>query len=150
MAILEQLGINHTYFFQLAIFIVTLGILAQLVFKPYLELLDKRQSKTKGAEDFAADIKKKTADLNVSYENKARDVNAKIKSIFDSARAVATKEYDAIVNKARQQAHASIESNRSKIEKELEAAKLKIKEEAPLIAQTITQKLLLENERSRQ
>ena len=46
-------------------------------------VLDDKYFAEKGAEDFAADIKKKTADLNSTYETKARDVNAKIKSIFE-------------------------------------------------------------------
>jgi F0F1-type ATP synthase membrane subunit b/b' len=142
MGILVQLGINHTYFYQLIIFVFALLVLSQFVFKDFVELLEKREEKTKGSEEIASDFKKKAQELHTNYEIRAKSINNEIKTIYDSYRADASKEYDAILSKARAESAKVIEKNRIKITSEIAEASIKITEEAPIIAAAISNKLL--------
>jgi len=142
MSILEQLGLNHTYFYQLAIFIFALIALGQFVFKDYVDLLAKRDEKTKGSEDIAVEYQKKAADLSQQFEIKARKLNGEIKTIFDTYREEAHIECENIVNKARQESQKLLEETKRKVSIEITEATKRLQQEIPQIATLMTQKLL--------
>ena len=142
MAILDQLGINHTLFYQLAIFVFTFPLLAIFVFKPYSDLVEQREKKTKGGEEAAVDIKKKTSDLTANYEAKARKVSSDIKTIFDDYREQANVEYQQLVSKAREESQKIIEATRARVSVDIQEATRKMTSEVPAIASAIKQKML--------
>jgi F0F1-type ATP synthase membrane subunit b/b' len=142
MNILEQLGLNHTYFFQLTLFIGTLILLGQFVFKDFTHLLELRNQQTKGSEDLAVEVQQKTAQLNSQYETRARQVNNEIKTIFDSYREDAGREYEKVVSKARTESQKLIEETRQRVSVEIEQATKRLLEEVPVVAQSMTNKLL--------
>ncbi len=142
MDMLVQLGVNKTYFIQLAIFIFSLFILSQHVFKDFAELLEKREKQTKGSEDIALEEQQKSADLHRNYEEKARAVSGGIKTIFDSYREEANAEFEKIVSKARGESSKLVEESRHRLSVEIGDAAKKLKEEAPLVAQAMTSRLL--------
>jgi F0F1-type ATP synthase membrane subunit b/b' len=142
MSFFTQLGVNHTYFYQLAIFIITLVLLSQQVFKPFVELLAQREAKSKGTEGLAAEENKRAAALQSAYEDTARTLSGDIKVIFDSYRQQASSEYEKIVSKARQEAMQLVEEARHRVSAEVGDAAKHLKEEAPLVAQAISSKLI--------
>jgi F-type H+-transporting ATPase subunit b len=142
MAILEQLGINQSVFFQFGIFILSLVVLSQIVYGPYFAALEEREKRTKGGEDLAQELLKQATDLRAEYATKARQVSGDIKTIFDTYRETATKEYEGIVSNARAESQKTVEEARSLVSAQIADAAKKIKDEAPLVAQSITQKLL--------
>jgi F0F1-type ATP synthase membrane subunit b/b' len=142
MNFFTQLGINHTYFYQLFIFIITLVILSQQVFKPFAELLAQREAKSTGTEGLAAEENKKAAELRGAYEDTARSLSGDIKLIFDSYRQQASSEYETIVSKARQESMQLVEETRQRVSSEVGDAAKHLKEEAPLVAQAISSKLI--------
>jgi F0F1-type ATP synthase membrane subunit b/b' len=142
MNILEQLGLNQTYFFQLAIFVGTLILLGQFVFKDFAHLLEMRNQQTKGSEDVAVEVQQKTAQLASQYESRARQVNNEIKTIFDSYREDAGREYEKMVSKARTDSQKLIEETRQRVSVEIEQATKRLLEEVPVVAQAMTNKLL--------
>jgi F0F1-type ATP synthase membrane subunit b/b' len=142
MNILDQLGINHTYFFQLGIFIFALIVLSQFVFKDFVDLLSKREEKSKGTEGIAAEEHKKAAELQRAYEDSARGLSGEIKTIFDSYRQQAAAEYESIVSKARQESMRLVEDTRQRVSAEIGDAAKSLKEEAPAVALAISGRLL--------
>jgi F-type H+-transporting ATPase subunit b len=142
MAILDQLGLNISFFFQLIVFIVAYLALSQIVFKPYSNALTEREHKTKGGEDLAVEITKKASELQTRYEAKAREVNGTVKTIFDEYRLEAGKEYDKIVSQARNESQKLVDEARRKVTVEIGDASARIKAEVPLVAQEMTHRLL--------
>lgn len=142
MAILQQFGINETFFYQLVIFLIAITSLSLLVFKPYLAALEQRESRTKGGEELATELQKAAADLRVQYETRAREVSGQIKSIYDDYRSQASKEQEHIVGRARGESQKLVDEARSKVSIELSEATKKIKEDAPKVAQAMVEKLL--------
>jgi F-type H+-transporting ATPase subunit b len=142
MAILAQLGINQTLFLQLFIFLFTFPLLAIFVFRPYLDLVLEREKKTKGSEDSAVEIRKKTNELTSQYENKARKLSGEIKTIFDDYRQEANLEYQNIISKAREESQKILNATKEKVSFDLAEASKKISSEVPELAKTIKQKML--------
>lgn len=141
MAILQQLGINDTFFFQLIIFAIAYFTLAAS-FAGYTKAKAERDHQTKGGESLAVEIAEQTSSLKAEYENKARAVSSQIKSIFDEQRSQALREYDAIVSKAKKEAQELVEMNRVRIESELGSARSQLTDQIPQVAAAITNKLL--------
>ena len=85
MAMLSQLGIDGSIFFQIAIFCVAYFTLSRVVFMPYASAYEQRISRTSGDEEVAQEAIKKAQDLRTQYESKAKEVSGKIKTIFDES-----------------------------------------------------------------
>lgn len=143
MAILEQLQIDYTFFFQFAIFVLTLLGLSQISFAPYFKAYEERENRTKGGEDLAQETRAKAAELKAQYETKARQVSGDIKTIYDTYRDGASKEYESIVSKARAESSRLIDEARAKVTVEVSEASKRLKDEVPQIVQAITKKLLV-------
>lgn len=142
MAILQQLELNQSFFFQFVIFTIAYLALSRLVFSDYSKALTERENRTKGGEDLALEIHKKAEDLRAQYESKARQVNGNVKTIFDEYRDQANKEYEGIVGRARTESQKLIEAARQRVTMEIGEAQAKIKAEVPVIAQEMNRKLL--------
>lgn len=142
MAILTQLGINHTTFYCFIIFIITFLFLKEFLFSPYYRAFEERESRTKGGEDQAKELLTKTSQMKQQFEEEARDLNSEIKSIFDETRGLATKEYEKVIYEARKQADLVIEETRTRVAGELKKAQDQLKLEAPSVALAITKKML--------
>ncbi len=142
MEVLAQLGIDHTYFFQLALFILTLFVLANYVFKDFVELLDVREQRTKGSEVVAVEEQQRATELHQEYEVKARALSGEVKSVFDNYRHLANEEYEKIVSAVREESAKLIEETRDRVSSEVNDEMTKLKKEAPLVAQAMAFRLL--------
>lgn len=142
MEILQQLGLNDSYFFQFLIFAFAYLVLSQVLFKPYADALEQRDNRTKGGEEIANETTKATEDIRNSYESKAKQVSAEIKNIFDEQKSLANKEYESIVSSARAHSVKMIEDARAKVATELVSAKKQIQETLPSVVSEMSKKLL--------
>jgi F-type H+-transporting ATPase subunit b len=142
MNILEQLGLNHTYFIQLGVFVFTILVLSQVVFKDFFELHQLREQKTSGAVDIAQEEIQKAQSLSRSYETLARELNGQVKSIFDSYREEAAAEYQNIVARARAESNRIIEDNRQRVSLEIAEASRQLSDQLPALSQAIVQRLI--------
>jgi F-type H+-transporting ATPase subunit b len=139
---LQQLGFNWTFFIQFGLFIFTISFLALYVFKPYSEASKSREDQTKGSEDLATDLEKKSVELYTQYEKKARDVNSQIQDVYKLARQQVAVENEKIITSARLEATKVIEENRNKIKENVATVKAALQNEIPQIVQALTHKLL--------
>ncbi len=142
MAILQQLGVNQTFFMQLVVFLVGYLALHLFAFNKYTKAMFERQKHTTGGQFEAIELIKVTQDLNAVYELQAKKMNTEIKNIFDDFRATATKEHQTIIGKARAESQKLVEEARAKVVIEIAEATRKLKEEVPNVALAINSKIL--------
>jgi|GEM_PF-975090 len=142
MNILEQLGINGTYFYQLAIFIGVLIVLTSFVFADFAKVLEARDQKTVGNEGQAQGEHIKAAELQHAYEIKAREINGEIKSIYDSYRLEASREYEKIVAAAKAESAKLIEESRSRVSVQVAEVSRRLSDEVPALSQAMVAQLL--------
>jgi F0F1-type ATP synthase membrane subunit b/b' len=123
-AILDQLGLDVTFFYQLAIFAVLFVVLGQLYFKPFLKLFQARHEKTIKDRESAERL---MHDANLRLEEYKRKLSEE--------RASARREYDAILDQAKKEEVESVSGQREKLRLALEA-------DVESLAQTIAERLL--------
>lgn len=142
MDILIQIGVNNTVFIQFALFILAITFLSNFVFKGYTDSVYARKQNTKGGEELALEVQKKTEELTSKYETKLRSLNEQLKKVIDTAKLAATKEYDEQISKARAEANTIVLDNRTKIEKAIQSAHAEIKNQSSQVAMIVVNKLL--------
>ena len=139
---LQQLGVNSTIFIQFVVFVGIISFLSLYVFKPYAQAVEGREKQTKGSEDEALDMDKKSAELYSQYEAKAREVHGSIQEIYKNARAQAQQEYEKAVQQARGDSDRYLNETRQKVRTAVASAQEVLKRETPHIVMALTQKLL--------
>ncbi len=140
--ILFSLGVDHTLFYHLGIFLVVYLVLSQIIFKPYFAAYLKRRERTVGNQDKAENLLAEAKQLEASFASKAREINEKIKAVYDKEKAQALKRQEEIVALARQQVKEGVEANRQIISQEVQKAKQDLSEQAPSVSQAIVNQLL--------
>lgn len=139
---LQQLGVNWTIFIQFAVFVGIISFLSIYVFKPYAKAVEGREQQTKGSEEVALDMDKKSVELYGQYESKARQVHGEIQEVYKTARAQAQAEYDKSIQAARAEAEKYLSDTRQKISSAVHTAQETLKKDTPQIVMALTQKLL--------
>lgn len=139
---LQQLGINSTFYVQFGLFIFAITYLSMYVFGPYAKAVDDRQSQTKGSQDQAVEVEKKTLELHSEYEFKAREVHGKIQDVYKQMRAEANQEYEKTVKVAREESDKYVDQVRAQVKSSVAVAREALKKDTPQIVVALTQKLL--------
>jgi F-type H+-transporting ATPase subunit b len=142
MEVLQSLGINSTVFYQFAIFAVTLLVLMNLVFKPFAEACEQRESKTKGSVDNVASLEADSQALYQKYETEARQVTGEIKKIFDLQREQGRKEAEGLTSRAKEEAVTLVTRTRKEVETPMQSATAQAQGEIPQLVQAMVNKLL--------
>lgn len=143
MNMLAQIGIvPEVVVYQFVIFVITMFILSRFVFTPFQKNNELRRLKTTGSTDSAADLIKKSAELNQIYADKAKAHNSELMAIIQSSKNKAQQKYNELVATAKEASEQILADNSQKIEAELQAAQKNISAEASTLSLIITNKLL--------
>lgn len=142
MEILTKLGIDYTFFYQLAIFIVAYIALTRLLFKPYLKAYHKRLEVTFGNQEVAEKLNAQSQELHIQYENKAKEVNSKVQSYYEQAHKEAQAVQASTIEKARKEAEALVQKTRAETLAEADKARVELKKLVPELSHEIQRKVL--------
>ena len=145
-AIIQQLGLNESFFYQFAIFAVLFAVLANVYFKPFLKLLEARHKRTVEDKVAAQKLVEQAAAKLEEYKNRIHDERLALRKEFDALLLDVKKEEATILSSARTEARAitqeaaeSVARNRVQVVKQLEG-------EVDGIAGQIVQTLLSRND----
>ncbi len=138
----DLLSVNKTVFIQIVIFIAAIFILNTLVFKPFIELIDRRDKLTKGAIKEAKELEEKVKEIILEYE--ARLHEARAQAIEERNKIVREGESAslAMITKTREETAALLEDAKKKLEAETEVIKEKLKGDVHLLSREIAAKVL--------
>ncbi len=141
-AILEQLELNQTFFYQLAIIAVLFIIMGPLYFKPFLKLFEERHKSTvadqAAAEKMMADAQAKLED----YKRRLAEERASAKKEYDSLIEQAKKEEATYFAHAREEAKKITQETADSISKQHAELKQKLELDIESLARGISEKLL--------
>lgn len=139
---LQQLGVNSTFFVQFGLFVFAITFLSAYVFAPYAKAVEGREKQTKGSQDEAIEIEKQTIELHSDYEVRAREVHGKIQEVYKLMRVEAGQEYEKTVQAARKESEKHVDQVRAKVKAAVTEARDALKKDTPQIVMALTQKLL--------
>jgi F-type H+-transporting ATPase subunit b len=141
--ILEQLGLDQTFFVQLIIFAVLFFFLRNLYFKPFLRLFDLRHKRTVQDKEAAEKLYTNAQTKLDEYKRRLAEERLAARKDYEAIIAEAKKEEAEIYARARaeakqitQEAIASVNQQRDQLKNQLEA-------EVETLAKKISESLLL-------
>lgn len=142
MSILDQLGLDKTYFYQLAIIGVTFLVLRVIYLSPFLKLFEARHKKTvedqQNAEALAEKAKKALEEYRQRLLVEQKAAQALIESNIQSAKQEEAK----IIAAAREEAKKIISASAEQMAKQRQELERALEFEVESLAKSVTDKLL--------
>lgn len=141
-AILQQLGLDQTYFIQLGIFAVLMLVLGQVYFKPFMRLFQTRHKKTvedrEEAERMMTDADARFEDYKKRIAQERQSARAEYEKLLDEAK----KEESRILSEARNEAKRITQEAAESAAKQREEIKRSLDVDVESIALNISNTLL--------
>jgi F-type H+-transporting ATPase subunit b len=126
--IFEQLGLDRTFYYQMAIFAGLFFILAKLYFKPFMNLFEIRHKRMVEDREAAGKLMTEADARFEEYKKRLGDERAIAKKEYEAIIAEARREESTMLSHAReaakkiqQEANDSIHHQREQLKKQLEA-----------------------------
>ena len=138
----DLLSVNYTVFIQLVIFLLAIYILNKLVFKPFINLVDRRDKLTRGAIEEAHELEEKVKAIIEEYDLKLSEARSlaidERNKIIQEGQNVAGE----IIGKAREETGVLMDEAKTKLEADTKEIKEKIKGDIDSLAGDIASKVL--------
>jgi F-type H+-transporting ATPase subunit b len=137
-----MIELNLTLIIQLVIVLTLMGILTQILFKPFLNILQERRDRIEGAEKRAKDLQQKAEELIERYREAIAAGQAQGAGIRDEIRKTSLAEETEILQKAMDEANRLIQEVKARIAEEAQAARGDLRLQAQNLSREITEKIL--------
>jgi F-type H+-transporting ATPase subunit b len=137
-----MIELNLTVIIQLVIVLSLMGILTQIVFKPFMNVLQERRNRIEGAEQKAKDLQQQADELIERYREAIAAAQAQGASIRDEIRKTSLAEEMAILEKAMGEANRLIQEIKGKIAEESRTAQVDLRFQAQNLSREITERIL--------
>ena len=137
-----MITLDWTVLASAVIFLFTVWALNRLLFKPLLQVLDERRSKTSELKDLAARKVDYQEALFQEYSEKIKQEKQKGYLLAESSRKEAMEGRQKVIAEARDKGDALREKARSQIEQEVELVRQQLQQNADEIAGVITAQVL--------
>ena len=140
--VLEQLGLDNTFFIEFAIFFVLFLLLSNLYFKPFLKLFQARHKKTVEDRETAEKlVLEAQAKLN-EYKKILQDERMATRAEYEKALNAVKKHETEQMTQARDEARKITQQTLESIEKQRENLKKQLSADVETLAQSISERLL--------
>jgi F-type H+-transporting ATPase subunit b len=141
-AILEQLGLDQTFFIQLVIFALLFFLLSRVYFKPFLGLLEARHKKTVDDREAAERLMMQAQQRFEDYKKRLSDERAAARKDFDSVIDQAKKEEAALLAHAREEARKITHEVADSVSRQRDQLRKQLEMDVESMARSISEKLL--------
>jgi len=141
-AILEQLGLDQTFFIQLVLFAVIFFILRPIYFKPFLKLFEARHKRTVEDREAAERMMAQAEAQFAEYRERISQVRADARADLEAVLAEARKEEATILSQAREEAKKITQDAAESINKQRDQLKKDLQTDVEALAQGISERLL--------
>lgn len=138
----DILSVDKTVFIQVIIFIAAIFILNKLVFRPFMDVIDRREKLTEGALQEARELDEKVRNIIEAYEARL----AKAREQATEERNNLVRDGEAIANgltaRAREETASLLEDAKSRLKAETEEIKKRIDSDVEVLAKDVASKVL--------
>ncbi len=138
----ELLKIDKTLIIQIVIFVATIFILNSLLFKPLLQLVERREKLTTGRIKEAKELEGKVKQIMKEYKTKLDEVRARALEERNEIRRGAQAAAQEMIGKAREEAQALLEEAKARLELEAKEIRAKIKPDIEVLAREVASQIL--------
>ncbi|MFZ9595018.1 MAG: ATP synthase F0 subunit B [Bdellovibrionia bacterium] len=141
-ALLNQLGLDKTFFYELAILAGIFLILSQVYFKPFLKLFELRHKKTVEDRESAAKLASQAEQKWEEYKSILSAEKAAMKQDYELLVAQAKKEEAKILADARAEAKKITQEAVDSVSQQRDHLKASLKADLERLAQEVSDRLL--------
>ena len=141
-SVLEQLGLNNTFFIEFAIFVVLYLLLSNIYFKPFLKLFQQRHKKTVEDKETAEKLMMQAQVKLEEYQKILHAERLANRAEFEKALLEFKKNEADQLAKTRDEARKITHKTNETIEQQREQLKKQLSADVESLAQSISEKLL--------
>src|SRR5262249_22730688 len=139
-AILEQLGLDQTFFIQFGIFAVFFFIVGNIYFKPFLRLFEMRHKKTVEDREAAEKLMQQAEGKLEEYKRRLQDERAAARKEFEAVLNQAKKEEAALIAHAREEAKKITQEAAESVVKQRDQLRQQLEKDVDALAHSISEK----------
>ena len=137
-----MIELNGTLIFQLVIVLILIVALGNMVFKPFLRILQERRNWVEGAERKARELQQRTQELMEQYREAMAAAQAQGSSIREEIRKESLAKEMEILQKAMEETNQFLGRMRTQIQDEGQTARASLRLQAQDLSQEIAEKIL--------
>lgn len=142
-AIIDQLGLDHTLFYQFALFTVLFFVLSPLYFKPFMRLLIARHKRTVEDREAAEKLMAQAQAKFEEYKRRLGEERAAARKEYEAMLNETKKEENQILSQARNDAKKITQEAADSVAKQREQVRQQLEADVENLAKTISETLLL-------
>lgn len=139
--ILEQLGVDHTFYIQFGIFVVIFLIIPNVFFRPFQKLLEARHQKTVADRERAEELVKQANAKLEEFKSRLNDERSRARNEFERVMGEVKAEEARIIGAAREEAKKITQSSLETIQSQSAALKRSLEADVEGIALQIAETL---------
>jgi F-type H+-transporting ATPase subunit b len=137
-----MIELNESFLMQLANFFAMILFLNYFLFKPVMEIVDRRNKALKGLHTDAAKAANDAAKSMKEYDERAAEAKRATSAILISSRQAAAAEQETILRDARQRYAETVDAALVKIKADIKGAEAGLKGEAEKLSRDMATRLL--------
>jgi len=137
-----MIALDYSVVIQIVAFLLLWFVLAKLVFKPFLALLEERERRTEGVKGEAASLMEELERLKQEYEGRSARAREEGSALKETIVREAEEARHRVLTQARGEAHRAIEMVRGEIRGMMQREREIAAREAGAIAQQMAEKIL--------
>lgn len=139
---MAMLQVNSTLFFQIGNFLALIWILNKLIFRPFLDLVERRKEETEGTRKKAEETMDRAESVRGTYDAGICTANAEAAALTDAQRKAGREEGDRILDEARTNSAAYLAGARRELEAGLHEVRKQITTLSVELAREMAGKIL--------
>ncbi len=137
-----MISIDNTFFLQMANFIVLMIVLNYLLYRPLLNIIEKRQKVLDSSAEEVQRLNKTIEEKQREYEEKLRQAKQQALEIKAQILKEANDEAKAIIDQVRNQIPVMMADVQARLAKEMEVAREVLRGQSRQLSQEIAEKVL--------
>jgi len=137
-----MISVDSTVFIHIINMIALMLILNKLLYKPIIEIMEKRQDTLDTLSDKVENYERNAKDRQAALDKKMREASTKAKAVLDAAKNEAAKEADAKLAVVRREAEGEREKQLAEVQAEFEETREQLLGNLDVFAQEMASKIL--------
>ena len=138
---IHTLGLDSSFFIQLLLACGLYFLISRILLNPYLKLMDKRQTLTKGRFDSSRKMEENIENLKTQYEEKAKKVHKEFQKHFGEIKQKAEQDYKANLEQLQQEQAHTLRQEKERVLKEGKSQMDILKSDISHFAESLAEKL---------
>ncbi|XOF34141.1 MAG: ATP synthase F0 subunit B [Candidatus Electrothrix sp. YB6] len=137
-----MISIDITVFIHIINMVVLMVVLNKILYKPVLEIMDKRQEKLDALGSDVEQFERSTKDRQAEVERRTRQAGARAKEVLDAARAEAERAGAEQITVVRREADSEKAKELAGLEAQLDDVRKELLDSTAVFAQEMAAKIL--------